>query len=185
MRAVVWWFGVAMLVIGAASPGLAADGYTGYPVIEIWKAQRKMELRQGDTVIREFRVVLGRQPHNTKEVQGDQRTPVGRYYISGKRPQSQFHRFLEISYPNVDDAERGYSLGLIDANQWADIFFANVHGQSPDSRTRLGGRVGIHGYGGRPYLPIDWTAGCVAISNEDVEFLYDVTPVGTPVLIHE
>ncbi|MGH7786954.1 MAG: L,D-transpeptidase family protein [Candidatus Binatia bacterium] len=185
MRVVVWWIGVVALVVGAASPGWTAEGYGGYPVIEIWKAQRKMELRQGDAVIREFRVVLGREPRAGKEVQGDYRTPVGRYYISRKKPQSRFHRFLEISYPNIDDAERGYSRGLIDANQWADIFIANVHGQSPDSGTRLGGRVGIHGYGGRPYLPIDWTQGCIAVSNEDIEFLYAFAPVGTPVLIHE
>ena len=101
--------------------------------------------------MRQFRVALGRQPRFGKEVQGDDRTPVGRYYIADKNADSRFHRFLGLSYPNIDDAERGYQRGLIGAEQWADIFFANLRGDAPPSGTALGGRVGIHGFGGRPY----------------------------------
>ncbi len=193
MTAAVRWIGVvgALLVLGTAMPGAGEmtasvpNGGGGYPVIEIWKAERRMELRQGGAAIRQFRVALGQQPRYGKELQGDGRTPVGRYYVSEKRADSPFHRFLGISYPNIEDAERAYQRRLIDAGLWADIFFANLRGDAPPWYTVLGGRVGIHGYGGRPYVPIDWTEGCVAVSDEDIEFVYDYTPVGTPVIIHE
>lgn len=155
------------------------------PVIEIWKAERKLELRQGNTVVGEFRVALGREPRFEKEYQGDSRTPVGHYYIADKNADSRFHRFLGISYPNADDAERGYQHKLIDASQWADIFFANLRGDAPPYHTSLGGRVGIHGYGGRPFVQVDWTEGCIAVSDEDIEFIYDHVPVGTAVIINE
>jgi len=167
----------------AASPPVANE--LAAPVIEIWKAERKLELRQGDTVVGDFRVALGRDPRFGKEYQGDSRTPVGRYYIADKNPDSRFHRFLGISYPNVEDAERGYQHKLIDASQWADIFFANLRGYAPPYHTSLGGRVGIHGYGGRPFVPVDWTEGCIAVSDDDIEFIYDHVPVGTAVIINE
>ena len=197
MTAAVRWIGVGgvLVVLGTATVGVAgeliasvpdgAGSYGNSPVIEIWKSERKLTLREGDALIGEFRVALGAQPHYGKELQGDGRTPVGRYYVSDKKADSRFHRFLGISYPNVDDAERGYRRGLIDAGEWADIFFANLRGDAPPWRTVLGGRVGIHGYGGRPYLPIDWTEGCIAVSDADIEIIYDRTPVGTPVIINE
>jgi murein L,D-transpeptidase YafK len=197
VRRVVRWMGVvgALLALASGAPRAVAEmiaavspdsaASAGYPVIEIWKGARKMELRQGDAVVGRFRIVLGQQPKYGKERQGDGRTPVGRYYVSEKKADTQFHRFLGISYPNVDDAERGYQHRLIGAEQWADIFFANLRGEAPPSSTSLGGRVGIHGYGDRPYLPIDWTEGCVAVSNDDIELIYDRAPVGTPVIINE
>lgn len=182
---------VVALVGLAAARGSAADimagsnGLNGYPVIEIWKAQRKMQVREGSILVGEYRVALGQDPRRGKEVRGDGRTPVGRYYVSDKNPASQFHRFLGISYPNVEDAERGYRNGLLDAGQWANIFLANMRGDAPPSYTVLGGRVGIHGFGGRPYVPVDWTEGCIAVSDDEIEVIYDRVPVGTPVIINE
>ncbi len=187
MRAVVWRSVVAVLMlIGVAGVTLAeeyAPRAAGPPTLEIWKAKRHMELRRGEQVLREFRISLGPAPSHPKEVRGDSRTPVGRYYITGKKP-SRFHYFLGLSYPNVEDAERGYQHGLIDAQQWADIYFANLRGDTPSARTALGGWVGIHGFGDRPYLPVDWTQGCIAVSNDDAEYLYQVVSVGTPVIIN-
>jgi murein L,D-transpeptidase YafK len=195
---VVRWIGGGaglLLMLLTAAGGMAGDqiasvsnpydGYQASAVIEIWKAERKLVLRQGDAVVREFRVALGAQPRYGKELQGDGRTPVGRYYVSERKAESRFHRFLGISYPNADDAERAYQRKLIGPGEWADIFFANLRGDSPPWYTVLGGRVGIHGYGGRPYLPVDWTEGCVAVSDTDIEFLFDRVSLGTPVLINE
>ena len=190
MRVVVWRsLLVALTVAGLVGSAAAADYGSGSvvpgrPTIEIWKAQRHMELRYGEYVDRQFKVSLGRAPHFAKEERGDYRTPVGRYYIAYKKP-SRFDRFMGISYPNIEDAEKGYQRGLINADQWADIFFANMKLDTPTSGTPLGGMVGIPGFGDRAYLPIDWTEGCIAISNDEIEYLYNVVPVGTPVLIHE
>lgn len=190
MHAVVRRSAVAMaLAVGWVASTVAADVGSGSvvpgrPTIEIWKSERKMQLRYGEYVDRTFAVMLGRAPRFAKEERGDYRTPVGRYYIAYKKP-SRFDRFLGISYPNIDDAEKGYQRGLINADQWADIFFANMNLDTPTWQTPLGGMVGIHGFGDRRYMPIDWTEGCIAVSNDEIEYLYDVTPVGTPVLIHE
>src|SRR5262249_6973764 len=85
--------------------------------------------------------------------------------------------------PNINDAERAFASRLISADQWADIFFANVRQTVPPSWTVLGGHVGIHGYGDRAAVPVDWTLGCIAVSNADIEYLYDRVPLGTPVII--
>jgi len=162
-----------------------AETYGGGPLLEIWKGKRRMALYEDGSVVREFEIVLGREPEKRKVRQGDHRTPVGRYFITDKKGNSRFHRFLGINYPNLDDAERGYARGLIDARQWADVYFANVSGRGSTSSTRLGGNVGIHGFGNRPYIPVDWTEGCIAVSNEEADFLYHRLPVGTPVVIHE
>ena len=151
--------------------------------IHIFKERRQMLLKQGDHVLRTFGVRLGRQPVGTKEYRGDNRTPEGQYYVSEKKASSRFHRFLGISYPNRDDADRAFSQRLISANEWADIFVANVRRSVPPSSTLLGGRVGIHGLGGRQRSLFDWTEGCIAIGDAEIEYLYEVVPVGTPVII--
>lgn len=153
--------------------------------LRVWKARREMWLEDGGQTLKKFTIALGKDPGSSKLLRGDGRTPEGTYYICEKRPQSRFRRFLGISYPNLDDAERAYAERLISADEWADIFFANLQQTTPPWSTAMGGRVGIHGYGGRPLLPIDWTEGCIAVSDADIDYLYDRVPLGTRVTISE
>lgn len=180
---------IGALVFGSiASDRVAADDIeasTGRPVLQVWKGRRVMELLHGDELVRSFSIVLGSDPRESKRIQGDGRTPVGEYVIQEKHPSSRFHLFLTLNYPNIDDADRGYNEGLIDPNQWVDIFFANARRQLPPPDTRLGGQIGIHGFGERPLIPVDWTKGCVAVSNEEIEYLYRQLPLGTPVIIYD
>jgi murein L,D-transpeptidase YafK len=191
MKNVVWCVVVAALLGGPVTASAASDGQAMQvvgvqrPVIEVWKSRRELQLRDGEQVVQRFQVALGIQPKSPKRMRGDLRTPVGRYYISDKRPSREFYRFLGISYPNVIDADRGYKDRLINAPQWGVIFLANLRGDSPTWQTPLGGLVGIHGYGGRPHVIVDWTEGCIAVGNDEIEVLYDAVSVGTPVLIHE
>jgi murein L,D-transpeptidase YafK len=191
MKKVVWCVVVVSVVAGAAAASAVSSGEAmravgaRNPMIEIWKSRHEMQLRDGGQVMKRFQVALGIQPKAPKRMRGDLRTPVGRYYISEKRPSQQFYRFLGISYPNVVDADRGYKDRLIDARQWGVIFLANLRGDNPTWRTPLGGMVGIHGYGARPHIVVDWTEGCIAVGNDEIEVLYDTVSVGTPVLIHE
>lgn len=188
MRALVRFVCVALgalLLVGVSSAAPAFAERDPATVIEIWKARRRMELRSGRQVLRQFHVALGQEPRFSKRVRGDNRTPEGRYYISEKKARSGFRKFLGLSYPNIDDAERGYSARLIDVDEWAEIFFANLRGRTPTWRTLLGGRVGIHGYGGRPLSYQDWTEGCIAVSDEEIDYLYDRVSVGTIVIINE
>lgn len=164
----------------AWSSGVADQGGL---VIRVWKARHMLWLQQGNRIIKKFPVALGRDPLAGKIRQGDGLTPEGRYYISEKKADSPFHRFLGLSYPNINDAERAYAAHLISADEWADIFYANLEQTTPPWATPLGGRVGIHGYGDRPYAVVDWTEGCIAVSNGAIDYLYDHVPVGTPVII--
>jgi murein L,D-transpeptidase YafK len=177
----------ALLSVPSASNLAAADDIEDSDrfVLRVWKGRREMELLRDQELVRRFPIVLGSDPRQSKRLQGDGRTPVGEYVIQEKHPSNRFHLFLGLNYPNIDDAERGYDDGLIDPNQWVDIFFANARRRLPPWNTRLGGQVGIHGFGDRPLIPIDWTKGCIAISNEEIEYLYHQLPVGTPVIIHE
>jgi hypothetical protein len=176
--------GVAVLcsLLLGGIPSVRADR-TPELAIHVWKTRHEMSLMEGDQVVRTFRIALGKEPTAGKLMRGDGRTPEGRYYICEKRPASRFRHFLGLSYPNLEDADRAYAEHLISAEVWADIFFANAHQQIPPQWTALGGRVGIHGYGGHRPVPIDWTAGCIAVSDEEIDYLYDRVPLGTPVII--
>lgn len=154
-------------------------------VLHVWKAQREMWLVEGGQIQRKFDVALGNQPTTSKVHRGDGRTPEGRYFICAKKPQSRFRRFLGISYPNVHDADRAYAERLISADEWADILFATLRGTAPPWSTALGGWVGIHGYGDREEIDFNWTEGCIAISNADIDYLYDRVSIGTPVIISD
>lgn len=179
--------GLALLAAApAVFAGAGPHAPLANPTIEIWKGKRKMVLRDGRQVIRRFKISLGLDSDGgAKRFRGDNRTPEGRYYVSDKNPGSRYHRFLGLSYPNIEDAERGYAANLIDPTEWADIFLANLKHEAPAAGTALGGRVGIHGHGGRPEIGVDWTEGCIAVSDEEIEFLYEVVEIGTPVVIHE
>jgi murein L,D-transpeptidase YafK len=189
-RSVLVLLSIVFLGSSAGSPACAADRLNGngnarpLPVIEVWKGRRLMELREGDQVLRQFEVALGHSPTAHKHIRGDTRTPVGHYRVCGKKPASQFHRFLGLNYPNADDAERGYRDQLISAREWADIFVASLRYDMPSWNTALGGAVGIHGRGGRTRSG-DWTKGCIAVSDEEIDFIYDRVPVGTSVIINE
>lgn len=153
--------------------------------IYIWKSRRLMVLREGGQVVRRFEVALGIDPQDPKVRRGDNRTPEGTYYVREKKTQSSFRRFLGLSYPNVADADRGLNRRLISQEEWADIFFANLRGRTPPSTTLLGGRIGIHGYGDRPELNVDWTQGCIAVRNDDIDYLFNRVRIGTPVHIKD
>jgi len=181
----VWLTLVALICARSAPAGgsasLSLDAEPSPYRIEIHKSARHMQLWYGGTVLRSFVVALGKEPNGSKEMRGDYRTPVGRYYIVEKKPSRKFHRFLGLNYPNLQDAERALRRGWIDEPLWAEIFFADLNRTVPPQTTLLGGRVGIHGYGGRPELPIDWTEGCVAVRDAEIEYLYETLPLGTRV----
>jgi hypothetical protein len=149
------------------------------PRVEIARAVRVLRLYSGSRLVAEYPVGLGFAPDGDKEREGDGRTPTGTFYICTRLERSRFHRFLGLSYPAPDDAERGLSAGLVSRDEHRSILAAHRAGRQPPWNTRLGGAVGIHGGGsGR-----DWTLGCIALENEIVEELFAVLPLGTPVQI--
>lgn len=118
---------------------------------------------KGREIVRYSHIRLGNAPVGHKRFEGDERTPEGDYRIDGRNPNSRYHLSLRVSYPNE-----------------ADRAFAAARGRSP------GGDIFIHGQpNARPGPPIarDWTDGCVALSNAEIEKLWTIVPDGTPITI--
>lgn len=153
----------------AAAAGLA--GCAGQPdfgrlpvatQVLVSKSERRMWLLDGNQSLRRYRVELGFQPQGHKSEEGDGRTPEGLYFIDRKNPRSDFHLSLGINYPDPSDVARAESLGV---DPGGDIF--------------------IHG-GPRPRIDRDgpdWTAGCIAVRNREIEEIYAMVRLGTPILI--
>lgn len=148
--------------------GAAAEPALDLPEIEairVRKAARTMELLAGGRVVRVIEgLQLGEEPVGPKRFEGDERTPEGRYVIDWGNPGSNYHLSLHISYPNA-----------------ADLAYAAAQGRS------AGGMIMIHGQpNGWPAgtrVPGDWTDGCIAVSDEEIEALWEAVPDGTPIEI--
>jgi len=144
------------------------------------KEKRELLLYENDRLVKIYHIGLGKDPVGDKERQGDGRTPEGKFYVCSKNPESKFHLSLGVSYPNMEDARRGLEAGLINKEQYEKIVRAIKSGRRPPWNTALGGAICIHGGGSK----WDWTLGCIALDNKDIEEIYRVVPVGTPIIIY-
>ena len=171
---------------------LAAEGRTARPVspksvklgelsepwILVEKSDHRLTVCDGRRPVKTYRCAVGGGKGN-KVREGDRCTPEGVFYVCVKNPQSQYTRALGLSYPNVEDARRGLRDGLIDGAEHDEIVKAIKRGTRPPWKTELGGEIMIHGNGaGR-----DWTAGCVALDDDDILEVYAAIPLHTPVKI--
>lgn len=109
------------------------------------------------------------------------RTPEGEFFVANKNAYSQFYKAFVLNYPNAEDAARGLEDGLITEEQYEQIVHAENRFQMPPMDTELGGWIEIHGDGTGERQ--NWTQGCVAIQNVQMDRLWDMIEVGTPVLI--
>jgi murein L,D-transpeptidase YafK len=140
----------------------------------VHKGERRLwAFCQGEAVVA-FPVALGRAPEGPKERAGDQRTPEGVYHVAGPARPSRFHRFLPIDYPSVADADRALAGGRLSRRDHARVAAAHRSGELPPQDTPLGGNLGFHGEGARwrgESVGLDWTDGCIALADPDLDFL--------------
>ena len=149
--------------------------------IVIHKLERKLYLYSEGKLLREYPIKLGKNSVDDKVRQGDLCTPEGSFYICTKNPRSQYHLSLGLSYPNIEDAKRGLESHLINKKQYDAIVRRNAAKGIPPWDTQLGGEIFIHGEADI----WDWTYGCVALYNADIDELFKVVPVGTKVVIQK
>lgn len=155
-----------VLVLALASCGGGGGKFRGYSgpkvtSIQVHKGARKMYLLHNSKVLKQYDVSLGFQPVGHKQFEGDGKTPEGLYYISHHNPKSRYHLSLGISYPNEQD--RAYASSM---------------GRPP------GGDIMIHGR--TKYKGInegDWTAGCIAVRDKEIEEVYAMVTQYTPIFI--
>jgi murein L,D-transpeptidase YafK len=149
------------------------------PRIVVIKSTRRLMLYSDGKLVRRYRVGLGLSPVEDKVKEGDRRTPEGNFYVFVKNEKSAFYLSLGLSYPNIEDAERGLRDGLINRAQYNQIVQASRSKTAPPQNTPLGGLIYIHGNGSQT----DWTWGCVALDDNDIRELFDAVPKGTEVVI--
>lgn len=147
--------------------------------ILIEKSKRLLTLTRDSEPALRFPIALGKSPEGHKQREGDGRTPQGDYYICTRNSQSKYHLSLGLSYPNPSDAAAGLDDGRLTSDQYRAVLQAHASGRRPPWDTPMGGFIMIHGGG----IDSDWTAGCIALRNEDAEILFGLCPLGTPVRI--
>jgi murein L,D-transpeptidase YafK len=160
---------MAASIVGGnpARANLGSEEQTKADLVVVYKSERVLQLKRGGEVLRSFPIALGREPSGPKRQEGDGRTPEGVYTLDWRNPTSQFHRALHISYPRPADAEH--------ALRW---------GVSP------GGQIMLHGLPngiaaeqvGHPRR--DWTEGCIALTNEEIEEIWARVDDGTTIIIY-
>ncbi len=154
--------GILALFAACAAQPTKFRSYDGPEVtsLVLFKAQRQMLVMHDNTVLLAMSFELGFSPVGPKLYERDGRTPEGTYRINRRNPNSQFHLSLGISYPNVDQFAAAAAVGM-DA----------------------GGEIFIHGTPRRNEGDDDWTAGCIAVTNDEIEQLYAMVKDGTPIFI--
>jgi murein L,D-transpeptidase YafK len=156
-----------ILVVWVTTAALAAADTAVADRVVVNKSKRELLLLRSGRVIRSYRVALGRNPIGPKEREGDGKTPEGGYIIAGRNPGSAFHRSLRVSYPNDADRERAARRGF-----------------------RPGGDIMIHGLPrgqgsiGAAHRDTDWTEGCIAVTNQEIEEIWRLVPDGTAMQIN-
>jgi murein L,D-transpeptidase YafK len=132
----------------------------------VYKSKRELQAYSANKLIKTYRIALGKNPLGAKECEGDKKTPEGIYFINAKNPHSDYHKNLGISYPNKQDTENAKKIGK-----------------------PTGGDIKIHalkngrGCIGKFQRWYDWTAGCIALTNEELDELFDAVDTGTPIEI--
>lgn len=134
--------------------------------IVVTKSERKLAIFREGKQIKTYQVALGRAPVGPKQEEGDMKTPEGVYTIDYRNPNSDYHLALHVSYPSAEDTARAAARS---ANAGFDIM---IHGL-PNGK----------GWMGAAHRKMDWTAGCIAVTDEEIEELWRVTPDGTTVEI--
>ena len=134
--------------------------------VVVLKKQRTLQLLSGGKVIKTYKVALGGNPVGPKTRQGDHKTPEGEYVLDSRNAHSQYHKSIHISYPNARDRAAARRLSV---SPGGDVF---VHGLP-------------NGYGsvGAAHRLKDWTDGCVALTDEEIEEIWSAVPNGTPIEI--
>lgn len=151
---------MTICLLGSAAAQAAVD------LVKVDKSKRQMYLYDGEQLVRQFSIALGGQPQGHKQQEGDQKTPEGRYVLDAINEQSSYYRSMHVSYPNAEDTARAKARGVSPGGM------IMVHGQ----RNGAGWLAGLT-------QQFDWTDGCIALQNDEMDEFLRLVKVGTPIEI--
>ncbi len=164
---------LAALVLAGAIFGYGwyASQQAGSPLpradrVLVDKSERRMSLLRGDDVIKTYSISLGANANGHKQQEGDERTPEGHYVLDWRNPRSSFHRAIHISYPNAQDRRDARRRGVAPGGN------VLIHGL-PNGFDWAAGFLGL----------VDWTDGCIAVNNAEMDEIWRSVPDGTPIEI--
>jgi len=145
---------------------IPAPAETKVDLVIVKKSERRLDLVKSGKVIKAFPITLGAHPRGHKQQKGDERTPEGRYILDYKNAHSRFYKSIHISYPNKRDKARARKAHVDPGGA------IMIHGQK-------------NGWGWASFIVqhFNWTDGCIAVSNEDMDEIWDAVKVGTPIEI--
>lgn len=149
------------------APALSFATVKPVDLVVVYKSKSLMQLKRNGRVVKSYKVVFGENPRGHKIQQGDERTPEGRYTLDYKNRNSRFYRSIHISYPNTADRARAARLGI---DPGGDIM---IHGQKPQWKN-------IEKYLTR----MNWTDGCIAVTNSEMDEIWAMVAVNTPIEIY-
>ncbi len=168
-----------------SSHGFASQDYEPWILVDIKSAQ--LLVKRKNETLRVFRdIAIGHGGAAKLRVRDDGKTPLGEFEIAWIGEESQFHKFFGLNYPNIERTKHAYYSGEIDRRTYYRIWDALAVGDVPPQNTKLGGYLGIHGLGSRDpktHREINWTQGCIALTNSQIEELALWLKVGTKVVI--
>ena len=154
----IWILLLAILPVTAYSKAIQVDN------VLVVKSERALYLRSGSSIVKKYPVSLGKKPHGNKIKEGDKKTPEGSYVLDWRNPKSKFYKSIHISYPTEEQSYK-----------------AEKHGINP------GGMIMIHGLPKRSKMQLeglDWTDGCIAVSNHHMDEIWHFVADGTPIHIY-
>lgn len=179
----------AACLTGSLSPSL--HGAMTTTTADIWLSvdtqQLNLAVMQGETELQVFEnIAIGSNGPTLSKRRGDETTPLGDFTITEIRRRKRFELFMAINYPNLDHTERAFQDHRIDVEEYRTLRYNLDRGEPPSQGTSLGGQLGIHGLGqGDPevHKSVNWTDGCIALTNEQLVELADWVDVGTRVVV--
>lgn len=145
---------------------VSASGAEKADSVLVVKSERRLYLMKGGKVLKAFTVTLGAEPKGHKQQQGDERTPEGHYVLDYKNAQSKYYKSIHVSYPNAQDRENARKLGV-----------------SPGGDIMIHGLPNGWGWAGPVLQLFPWTDGCIALSNKEMDEVWEAVDMGTPIEI--
>lgn len=182
-----WRHGILALLGLFAGFGAVASADESRVWLFVDSSQRTVSVMKGDQRVEMFRgAAFGRGGVAPFRREGDGKTPMGVFYISWVNTDSRYHRFFGLDYPAASHAEEALRGQAIDERTYHAILDARRRGKVPPQNTALGGHIGIHGVGRNDpedHRLFDWTLGCVALTDQQIDDLSGWVSLGTMVVI--